>query len=164
MDKEERSTQLTGVSGVHYVAAYLSFLGFHAVPTTRNVQGPDLLVSSLNGAVSLSVQVKTTGWAERTRGRGNDKKPHHCEWDIGWSSAGLSFPNLYYALVDLREYQGLPNVYILPSSVIHAYFAGGDPATWRRARYHPLIDELTPYRNDNGWDLLTRALSGAAAV
>lgn len=72
-----RNSQLTGVSGVHYVAAYLSFLGFHAVPTTRNVQGPDLLVSTLDGSTTLSVQVKTTNWAERTRGRGQSKKPHH---------------------------------------------------------------------------------------
>jgi len=39
--------QLTGVADVYFVASRLSFEGFHAVPTTRNVRGPDLLVSLL---------------------------------------------------------------------------------------------------------------------
>ena len=79
-----RSTQLTGVAGVHYVAAYLANLGFHAVPTTRNIAGPDVLVSKLDGSRGLSFQVKTTAWAmRRKRGRGSNRKPHHYEWDIG---------------------------------------------------------------------------------
>ena len=153
-----RNSQLTGISGVHYVAAYLSFLGFHAVPTTRNVQGPDLLVSTLDGSTTLSVQVKTTNWAERTRGRGQSKKPHHCEWDIGWSSAQHNHPNLYFALVDLKDYSSLPDVYLVPSATIHAYFKGGDPGTWRRARYHPLLEEIAQFKNDAGWKLLSKAL------
>jgi len=153
-----RQTQLTGVSGVHYVAAYLSFLGFHAVPTTRNVQGPDLLVSTLDGSAALAIQVKTTIWAERTRGRGMAKIPHHCEWDIGWSSADLSHASLYFALVDLKEYTGLPDVYVVPSATIQAYFDGADPAVWKRARYHPLIGDIEQYKNEAGWALLSRAL------
>jgi hypothetical protein len=57
MTDEPVSGQLTGVAGVHFVAAYLSFLGFHAVPTTRNVRGPDLLVSSIDGFRSLTLPV-----------------------------------------------------------------------------------------------------------
>ena len=60
-----RTSQLTGVSGVHFVASYVAYLGFHAVPTTRNVAGPDLLVSTLNGARSLSLQVIQLGLCER---------------------------------------------------------------------------------------------------
>lgn len=153
-----RSHQLTGVCGVHYVAAYLSHLGFNAVPTTRNVQGPDLLVSTLTGSKAVSVQVKTTDWAVRTRGRGESKRPHHCEWDIGWSSANLVHSDLFFALVDLKSFSELPDVYVLPSSEIHKYFAGADPATWRRARYHPALEEIAPYRNEHGWRLLRAAL------
>ena len=47
---EARTHQLTGVAGVHYVAAILAYRGFHAVPTTRNIAGPDLLVSTLDGS------------------------------------------------------------------------------------------------------------------
>jgi hypothetical protein len=129
---EGRSSQLTGVAGVHYVAAHLAYLGFHAVPTTRNVAGPDLLVSNLSGSKALSLQVKTTIWAMRTRGRGNQKQPHHCEWDIGWGSAKINHPHVFFALVDLKEFQELPDVFIVPSEVIFEYFKGGDPETWRR--------------------------------
>jgi hypothetical protein len=153
---KERSSQLTGVAGVHYVAAYLSFLGFHAVPTTRNVAGPDLLVSNLTGSRLLSLQVKTTVWAMRTRGRGEQKQPHHCEWDIGWGSARSNHPHLLFALVDLKEFQGLPDVFIVPSDVICKYFEGGDPKTWPRARYHPQIDAIESYRNC--WGLLKERL------
>jgi len=156
MSEERNWSQLTGVAGVHYVASYLSFLGFHAVPTTRNVRGPDLLVSNLDGSKGVSLQVKTTVWAMRTRGRGDEKKPHHYEWDIGWSSAKVSHPHLFFALVDLKDFQGLPDVFIVPSEVICEYFKGGDPQTWRRARYHPSVEEVEQYRNN--WDLLRKVL------
>jgi hypothetical protein len=129
MTDDAHSNQLTGVAGVHFVASYLSFLGFHAVPTTRNVRGPDLLVSSLDGFESLSLQVKTTMWAARERGRGEDRKPHHLEWDIGWSSARLNSPRLWFALVDLKGFEELPDVFIIPSAVIFAYFEEGTPET-----------------------------------
>ena len=157
MNKDSSSSQLTGVAGVHYVASYLSFLGFHAVPTTRNVRGPDLLVSSIDGSVGLSLQVKTTMWAMRTRGRGDAKKPHHYEWDIGWSSAKLNHRRLFFALVDLKDFTVLPDIFIVPSEVIFAYFEGGDPATWRRARYHPLLEDIDQYKNN--WDIMRKALN-----
>lgn len=152
-----QSSQLIGVAGVHFVASRLSFLGFHAVPTTRNVRGPDLLVSSIDGSKGLSIQVKTTIWAMRTRGRGNSKKPHHYEWDIGWPSARENHLNLFFALVDLKEFQDMPDVFIVPSAIIFKYFEGGDPNTWPRARYHPEIAEIDPYKNK--WDLLETALT-----
>lgn len=95
-------------------------------------------------------------WAMRTRGRGDEKKPHHCEWDIGWSSAKVNHPHLFFALADRKEFQGLPDVFIVPSQVIFEYFKGGDPETWRRARYHPEVAEIEPYKNN--WDLLKKAL------
>ena len=157
MDEEHISGQLTGVAGVHFVASYLSFLGLHAVPTTRNVRGPDLLVSSIDGYKSLTLQVKTTMLASRDRGRGELKKPHHLEWDVGWSSAKLNNPNLWFAFVDLKEFQSLPDTYIIPSKVVFAYFEGGDPEKWIRARYHPLIEDVAPFKNR--WEQLKQALT-----
>jgi|SRR5579871_1217364 len=157
MSDESVSCQLTGVAGVHFVAAYLSYLGFHAVPTTRNVRGPDLLVSSIDGFRSLTLQVKTTMWATRTRGRGDAKRVDHYEWDIGWASARLNSPNLWFALVDLREFKELPNTFVVPSRVIFKYFEEGDPETWKRARYHPLCEAVEEYKNQ--WDQIKEALS-----
>ena len=141
---------------MHFVAARLSYLGFHAVPTTRNVAGPDVLVSNISGSKAVSIQVKTTKWAMRTRGRGASKSPHHCEWDIGWTSARLSFRMLFFALVDLRDFEGLPDVYVIPSQVIYRYFEDGNPETWKRARYHPSIDELEHFKNN--WSLIEAML------
>jgi hypothetical protein len=154
----ERSNQLTVVAGVHYVAAHLAYLGFHAVPTTRNVAGPDVLVTNLTGSKAISLQVKTTIWALRTRGRGEDKQPHHYEWDIGWGSAKLNHPHVLFALVDLKEFRQLPDVFHIPSKVIFEYFEGGDPKTWRRARYHEDVRKIEQCKNS--WDLLAKALDG----
>ncbi len=148
------NSQLVGVAGVHYVAAYLSSLGFHAVPTTRNVQGPDVLVSSLNGSKGISLQVKTTARASRTRGRGEGKQPHHYEWAIGWSSSKLNHPNLFFALVDLKRFEELPDVFIVPSHAIHEYFKNDVPVHW--PRYHPLVEDIAQYKNN--WELLEKAL------
>ena len=57
--EKKKSHQLTGVAGVHYVAAYLAKLGYHATPTTRNAKGPDILVSAQDGSSLLALQVKT---------------------------------------------------------------------------------------------------------
>jgi len=147
---------MIGVAGAHFVASYMSFLGYHSVPTTRNVQGPDLLVSNLDGSNLVSIQVKTTIWASRTRGRGEKKKNHHYEWEIGWSSAKLNHPNLFFALVDLKYFKDLPDVFIVPSKKIFEYFEGGDPKIWIRARYHPPLANVERFKNN--WGTLTRAL------
>src|SRR5689334_20536699 len=108
MTEPRRSLQLTGVAGVHYVAAYLSILGLHAVPTTRNVKGPDLLVSTKDGSKAIALQVKTSIWALRERGRGTNKTPHHYEWEIGWGSANVRDGYPFFVLVDLKEFRELP--------------------------------------------------------
>jgi hypothetical protein len=115
------------------------------------------LVSSIDGSALVSLQVKTTTYAMRERGRGDDKRPHHYEWDIGWKSARLDIPNLFFALVDLKSFAELPDVFIVPSRVIADYFAGGDPETWRRARYHTeTIEELE--QSKNNWEMLRSRL------
>ena len=46
------------------------------------------------------------------------------------SSAGhwlLNHPRLFFVLVDLREFEGLPEVFILPSRAIYRYFKSGAP-------------------------------------
>jgi len=93
----------------------------------------------------------------RERGRGAEKKPHHYEWDIGWKSARLNIPNLFFALVDLRGFSALPDVFLIPSPVIELYFKGGDPKVWKRARYHELIEKLEPYKNN--WNSLRKLLA-----
>jgi len=85
------------------------------------------------------------------------EEAHHLEWEIGWSSAKVNNPNVWFALVDLKEFRELPDTFIVPSRVVYAYFEGGDPKTWTRARWHPLLEEVTPFKN--GWEQLKQALS-----
>jgi hypothetical protein len=144
---------LTGSAGVYFVAARLNAMEFQ---TFGNVPSVDILVSSINGSALVSLQVKTTMDGLRNRGRGDEKKPHHYEWDIGWKSARLNVPNLFFALVDLKGVAELPDVFIVPSSVIADYFKAG-PEGWPRARYHELIENLSHYKNN--WDTMSSRLS-----
>jgi hypothetical protein len=148
---------LTGAAGVYFVAARLNAMGFQCAPTFGNVPSVDILVSSINGSVLISLQVKTTMNGLRERGRGRERKPHHYEWDIGWKSARLNVPNLFFALVDLKQFAELPDVFLVPSKVIADYFKGGNPETWRRARYHEHVENLAPYKND--WGTLCNRLA-----
>jgi hypothetical protein len=120
-------SSLIGSAGVYFVAARLNAMGLQCAPTFGNVPSVDILVSSIDGSALVSLQVKTTTYAMRERGRGDDKRPHHYEWDIGWKSARLDIPNLFFALVDLKSFAELPDVFIVPSRVIADYFAGGIP-------------------------------------
>jgi|SRR5579875_2053457 len=139
---------LIGSAGVYFVAARLNHLGLQCATTFGNVPSVDILVSNLNGSALISLQVKTTGYALREKGRGENKRPYEYQWAIGWKSARLNVPNLFFALVDLKEFVELPDVFIVPSSVIAAYFEGGDPKTWTYARYHERVEKLSPYKNN----------------
>jgi hypothetical protein len=141
--------QLTGVAGVHYFAYLLNYWGYAAVPTARNINGPDLLVTNRDGSKMIAIQVKTSASAMRTRGRGEMKKPNHYEWDIGWASARINCSTTYFGLVDLRENEDeYPIVFLVPSKVIYEYFEAGDPTSWPRARFHPSIEEIEKYKVD----------------
>ncbi len=67
---------------------------------------------------------------------------------MNWTSARQNEVNLFFALVDLKNFKALPDVFIVPSSVVSKYYEGGDPETWRWPRYHERVENLTPYKND----------------
>ena len=96
-----RPSALTGIAGVYYAAYQLAARGFHAAVTHGNAPTVDLLVGLLDGAATISLQVKTSSWAERNRGRGKNKGLDHYEWEIGKKSASICHPDLFFALVDL---------------------------------------------------------------
>ena len=88
---------LTGTAGVYYVAYQLAARGFHAAVTYGNAPSVDLLVGLLDGAATFSLQVKTSSWALRTRGRGRNKKSDHYEWYVGQGQP--SWPSQIYFLL-----------------------------------------------------------------
>jgi len=133
----KRPSILTGTAGVYYVAYELARRGYHAAVTHGNAPTVDLLVANVEGEASLSLQVKTTKGALRTRGRGVDKVPHHYEWDVGEKLARNNRANLFFAFVDLKSGRDdKPDVYIVPSKVVFDYFSPHQ--TLSRWRYHPM--------------------------
>ena len=152
-----KNPQLVGTAGVYYVMAQLAFRGFHAAATHGNAPHIDILVSSPDGGATLAIQVKTTEWAVRTRGRGGDKKPHTLDFALGHKAAAKNRVNLFFAFVDLKNFggDGKPEVYIIPSNIVYEHCK-----EWannvKMVRFQPTIAELEPFKN--GWLLLTQAL------
>ncbi|MDA1096333.1 MAG: hypothetical protein O3B84_03650 [Chloroflexi bacterium] len=148
---------LIGTAGVFYVASELAARGFHAAITFGNAPAVDILAGRADGAVAVSIQVKTTWNAVRTRGRGANKVPHHLEWDIGESTARRSRPDLFLALVDLRKWgDRRPDVFILPSATVHDWFGRvthGWDQSLARWRYHPNVSTIEPFKNE--WGLIS---------
>ncbi len=117
-----RKTALTGSSGTFFVASRLAYENFHAAVTLGNAPYVDIIVSSEDGLSTIALQVKTNAWAKRTRGRGDQKVLHHLEWHIGERCGAVDDANFLFALVDLKEYSDLPDIYFVPSTQIAAYF------------------------------------------
>ena len=159
----KRSGILTGTAGVYFVASQLAATNFHAAPTFGNAPSVDILVGLPNGAATLSLQVKTSRRALRTRGRGNNKHPDHYEWDVGEKSAKLNQPDLFFAFVDLKGASSeLPDIFIIPSKIIfeafdRPYFKSGVKRRWR---YHPKIDAISQFKNN--WRILEDYLQSKA--
>ena len=146
--KLERSGILVGTAGVYFVASRLAAKGFHAAPTFGNAPHVDILVGQSDGAATLSIQVKTSWRALKTRGRGKNKQPHHYEWDVGERSAKLNQPGLFFAFVDLKGAgTEMPDVFIVPSRITYKYFERYFKSGLSRWRWHPKIETAEPFKN-----------------
>jgi hypothetical protein len=148
------SPSLIGNAGVHFVAARLSFMNLICAPTFRNVPNVDLLVSNESGSSTVSLQVKTSSSARR---------PKQYEWQMNWKSTKLNSETLYFALVDLKRFTELPDIFIVPSSKIFSWFQPPRVTPlWIAAWYKPTIEELNDYKNENGFNLLLKYLQTAS--
>ncbi len=154
---------LTGTAGVYFVASQLAARDFHAAPTFVNAPSVDILVGLPDGAATLSLQVKTSRRALRTRGRGNNKHPDHYEWYVGEKSANLNQPDLFFAFVDLKGVTTeLPDVFIIPSKTIFAAFDRPywKPGVKRLWRFHPKVETISQFKNN--WKILNDNLQAKA--
>jgi len=157
----KRSGILTGTAGVYFVASRLAAECSHAAPTFGNAPSVDILVGLPNGAATLSLQVKTSRWALRTRGRSNNKHPDHYEWDVGEKSANLNQPDLFFAFVDLKGASTeLPDIFIIPSKITYEAFEPFFKSGVRRWRYHPKVDAISQFKNN--WKILEDYLHSKA--
>ena len=154
----KRSGILVGTAGTYFVASQLAAHGFHAAVTFGNAPHVDILVGLADGAGTLSLQVKTSYRALRTRGRGENKHPDHYEWDVGERSARLNQADLFFAFVDLKARNGeLPDVFVIPSRAVFKYFERYFKTGLSRWRYHPKLDSILQYKNN--WGILADYLA-----
>ena len=150
---------LVAAAGEHYAAYRLSCLGFLAALVRQGSPATDLLASSIDGARTVAIQVKTTISAGRTRGRGTEKVPHHLEFPLGHAAVERASPKLIFCFVDLRGDQpGIPpDVYVVPGSDILAYYKDWDIRQFSFFRHHAEIKWMEPFKNN--WNPIITALS-----
>ena len=115
------STQV-GVAGEYFVAAELSLRGYLASITLRNTRGIDIIASTSDGAMSVSIQVKAN----------KSGKPI---WILNKKSEDFHSPNHYYVFVALKNAGEKPDYYVVPSVDVadftrrsHAEWLGGEKA------------------------------------
>lgn len=153
MEIAEPSANLKSIAGVYHVAFQLAIRGYHVAPTLGNATIVDILVGTTDGSAALSVQVKATWYALRTRGRGNNKRPYEYQWDVGEKLAKSNHPDLFFAFVDLKRMQNKPpDVFIVPSEVIYNDFKRWFKTGLKRWRWHPKIGEADKYKN--AWKII----------
>ena len=145
---------LIGTAGVYHVASRLAMMGYHAAVTHGNAPSVDILVGLRKGSASLALQVKTSHWAARTRGRKPNKKLYRYEWDVGQRAVSESSEHLFCVFVDLKILpdgtpQGMADCYVVPSAVIAKAFGS---AKHKRPRWHLGAEEAHQYRDN--WSVL----------
>jgi hypothetical protein len=158
---------LIGTAGVYYVASQLAMRDFHAAVTYGNAPSVDILVGKLDGSATLSLQVKTSKSALRTRGRGTNKKPYRYDWAVGTK---LSMKKLQqadlFAFVDLKGMKNeLPDVFILPSRIVSDWFKGviekrynGQENKLKWWRYMPKLEGVIK-EHKNNWNIIEEYLN-----
>ena len=107
-----------GAAGVNFVAAELSILGKVALPTTRNVKGPDIVAFDQETLKTAFIQVKSTdkpksGWPVHTVGE------DPTDWEAEFRRAVVRGKNYFYVFVALPcDKQSRPRYYVVPSAEV----------------------------------------------
>ena len=150
---------LVAAAGEYYVAYKLSCLGYLAATVRVGPPAADLLASTLDGGRTVAVQVKTTGEAERTRGRGEGKVPHHLEFPLGHAAVEKASDKLIFCFVDLRGSRPgtTPDVYVVPAAVLLKEYKGKNIRQYSFFRLHWLIERMAPFKNN--WQPVIKGLS-----
>lgn len=153
------NSTLVAAAGEHYVSYALSCLGFTAALVRQGAPSIDVLASDLSGSKTVGIQVKTTEWAERTRGRGAAKRPFQLQFPLGHRAIEHASPKTIMCFVDLRGF-GLteaPAVYVVPTKLLIEHYAGEDIRQHSFFRHHRPIEEMEPFKNN--WQPVVEALS-----
>jgi hypothetical protein len=152
------NSKLTATAGEHFVVYSLSRLGYIAAVVREGSQSIDILASTTDGSRTVGIQVKTTSWAERTRGRGDQKAPAELQFPLGHKAVEIS-DKVIFCFVDLRgeSLDAMPDVYVIPAKSIQQEYQGVDVRQWSFFRLHRPISYMAPYKNN--WKPIQKALS-----
>jgi len=150
-------SKLTGSAGEHFVAYRLSCLGFIAALPREGSPSVDILASNTAGDKTVAIQVKTTEWASRTRGRGVNKKVAELQFPLGYHSAITKGDNLVFAFVDLKGFgmDTQPDVYLVPSQFVHDHCRSWVDKV-PMVRFHIEIERMQEFKNN--WNLIMKKL------
>ncbi len=157
-------SQFIGLCGAYHVAYCVTSKGIDASLTVGNAPNIDVLVSAVDGARLLALQVKTSSNAHKSNRYGHEL----WEWQVPSSVATLRSDSLWYAFVDLREQGGLyhPEVFLVPSHWAASFCQDSNFDTpweqWDRKMYW-LRKEIEPQCRDR-WDQVERFLAGDEQV
>ena len=148
-DPVKISGVLSGVAGEYFVAAELSRQGLIASITLRNTKGIDILASNSDASRQVGIQVKTN-------------QSGRTGWVLNRKAEDYFAENLFYVFVNLREANGRPDFYVVPSTVVAKVVKEGH-REWlatpgRRGQKHSNTS-MRMFRDPHGkylerWDLL----------
>ena len=147
----------TGTAGVYYVMYQLALRGFHASCTHGNAPNLDILVSSEDGDQSLAIQVKTTEYATRFRGRGESKKPALLDFPLGYKAGRLNKANVMFAFVDLNSSsdEREVDVYLVPSPWVTDFCKNWIDSV-PMVKFQPTIEAVEPFLNN--WSSIAKVV------
>jgi hypothetical protein len=153
----------TGQEGLFYLMYQLARRGVHAASTQGNAPFVDIIASAPDGRKSIAIQVKTTSWALRWRGKKGKLAPHHLEFPLGHAAAVTGHPELLLAFIDLKrcDQPVSPDIYFVPSIKIKESCApwADKVKMWR---WHPLIETVEQFKNN--WPLVDQLLNLDRAI
>ena len=152
------NSKLTGTAGEHYVAYKLSSMGLVAAIPREGAPTVDILVFDDRTSKTASIQVKSTEWATRERGRGENRKPNHLEFPLGYKATNYNSENLFFAFVDLNGLnwdEKAPDIYIIPSEFIYNYCLPWKDKV-KMWRFHIDIPKIQEFKNN--WSPLLQFL------
>jgi len=100
------SGSISGIAGVYFVAGELSRLGYIVLPTIRNTEGIDLLVSDVDSSKTVYLQVKTN-------------REKYDFWIVNRPKEPSD--NIFYVFVNLLRSHGpiRPEYYVVPSKEVY---------------------------------------------
>jgi hypothetical protein len=152
------ATTIIGACGEHYVAAYLSRLGFVVAMPRGGTSRFDLLVTKENGGRAIQVQVKTgTNPTKNNKAEG----PIYL-WRTNASVLKWHDSNLWYAYVNLKDWpngENLPEVFFVPSKVVVKCLRDEEqPWFWMYKNDAKKYNDSKKYRGNSGLRSLRDAL------